>query len=119
MPPDGEKAIADAAAAFGAHPTFKARDHYYKTYGEDAYASEQKDWNSDPRYLKPGVWPAKYGEPPKDQTPQGDSKNPWSAAGWSLTRQGSIVKSLGLEAAQRMAKSAGSFVGATGPARAA
>jgi hypothetical protein len=47
--------------------------------------------------------------------------NPWSSepGKWSVTRQGQVVRALGIEAAQRIAKAAGSYVGATKPAKAA
>ena len=45
--------------------------------------------------------------------------NPWLPDKWSVTRQGQIVRSLGIEAAQRIAKAANSHVGATKPAKAA
>jgi len=41
--------------------------------------------------------------------------NPWSAAGWSVTRQGDVTKSLGVAKAAQIAAAAGSFVGATKP----
>jgi hypothetical protein len=47
------------------------------------------------------------------------ANNPWSAAGWSITRQGQLVKQLGLAAATSIAASASSFIGATKPSRAA
>jgi hypothetical protein len=46
------------------------------------------------------------------------SENPWAAGAWSLTRQGAIYKS-DPALAQRLAKSAGSFIGATKPGKAA
>jgi hypothetical protein len=45
--------------------------------------------------------------------------NPWLAGNWNATRQGQIVRSLGIEAAQRIAKAANSHVGATRPAKVA
>lgn len=45
--------------------------------------------------------------------PTGD--NPWTADNWNMTKQGEVIKTRGREVADRMAKSAGSFVGATGP----
>jgi hypothetical protein len=45
--------------------------------------------------------------------------NPWSAGSWSVTRQGELVRTLGIAKAASIAKAAGSFVGATKPARAA
>lgn len=45
--------------------------------------------------------------------------NPWAPDNFNVTRQGQIVKALGMEAAQRIAKAAGSHVGATRPAKVA
>lgn len=45
--------------------------------------------------------------------------NPWSAEGWNLTKQGSLVRTLGEAKAAQIAKAAGSHLGATKPARAA
>jgi hypothetical protein len=46
----------------------------------------------------------------------GDGKNnPWSADNWSIPRQLSIVKSLGVAKASELAASANSFIGATKP----
>ncbi len=45
--------------------------------------------------------------------------NPWAEGQWNATRQSQIVKALGMEAAQRIAKAASSYVGATKPAKAA
>lgn len=43
-------------------------------------------------------------------------KNPWSAKHWNLTTQGAIVKRHGSATAERMAKAAGTTVGAGKPA---
>ena len=45
--------------------------------------------------------------------------NPWSAAGWNLTKQGQVVKELGEEKAADMAARVGSKLGATKAAKAA
>ena len=41
--------------------------------------------------------------------------NPWSAEGWDSLKQQSIVRSLGPAKASEIARSAGSFLGATSP----
>ena len=43
------------------------------------------------------------------------AKNPWSKAGWSVTRQGQLVRSLGVEKASAMARAVSSHIGATRP----
>ena len=45
--------------------------------------------------------------------------NPWSAAGWNVTKQGALIKSLGIEKASQIAAAVGSKIGATKPAKAA
>jgi hypothetical protein len=52
------------------------------------------------------------------QEKEAAANNPWGP-NWSVTRQGQIVRSLGIEAAQRIAKAANSRIGATKPAKAA
>lgn len=44
-----------------------------------------------------------------------DGTNPWSKAGWNLTRQGQIVREKGSDTAKRMAESVGSSLGAIAP----
>jgi hypothetical protein len=48
-----------------------------------------------------------------------DRENPWSEAGWNLTRQGALVKAMGIEKAASMARAAHSYIGATRPTKAA
>lgn len=66
--------------------------------------------------LAPGKSPkaADTGKAP-DKKPRDLSKNPFSKQGWSITAQGALVKSLGLDKANAIAKSIGSHVGATRP----
>ncbi len=59
-------------------------------------------------------------------TPTGEKKptnkgkdNPWSAENWNITKQGALIKVMGLDGAARMAKAAGSHIGATRPTKAA
>jgi hypothetical protein len=52
------------------------------------------------------------------QEKEAAANNPWGP-NWNATRQGQIVRSLGIEAAQRIAKAAGSYVGAVRPAKVA
>jgi hypothetical protein len=66
---------------------------------------------------------AKPGKPAAgaDDTPteKDERDNPWLPGNWNATRQGQIVRSLGIEAAQRIAKAANSHIGATRPAKVA
>lgn len=45
----------------------------------------------------------------------GDRDNPWRASHWNISRQGQLVKSLGTEAAARIAAAAGCKIGSTRP----
>lgn len=50
------------------------------------------------------------------QSGGGFTNNPWSAEHWNLTEQGQVVKTHGIERANKMAAAAGSKVGAVRPA---
>jgi hypothetical protein len=52
------------------------------------------------------------------QEKEAAANNPWGP-NWNATRQGQIVRSLGVEAAQRIAKAANSYIGAVRPAKVA
>lgn len=68
--------------------------------------------------LRPHWWPPSEGGGAGGGGKGGgmDPKNnPWSAQGWNLTRQGELLRSEGREVAERLAKQAGSFIGATRP----
>jgi hypothetical protein len=49
----------------------------------------------------------------------GGANNPWSAAGWNMTKQGALVRQLGEPKAAEIAAQAGSKIGATHPTKAA
>lgn len=65
--------------------------------------------------IRPHWWPASEGGGAGGSGGGRDGDNPWSAGGWSLTKQGEYIKAHGLAAAQAAAKSVGSAVGATKP----
>lgn len=46
----------------------------------------------------------------------GFAGNPWTAENWNVTKQGGVIREHGREKADQLAKSAGSYVGATKPA---
>lgn len=56
-------------------------------------------------------------ESDKSDDKPSDAKNPWSRAGWSITKQGQMTRKIGVENAQKMAAKVGSFIGATRPAQ--
>lgn len=64
-------------------------------------------------------WPGSKGsgaQPPGGGGGGGDASNPWSAKGWNLTAQAAAVRADRANA-ETMAKQAGSFIGATKPAK--
>lgn len=68
---------------------------------------------------RPHWWPASQGGGANGGGAGGDSSdNPWSAKNWNLTKQGQVIKTQGLAAAEQMAKSVGSYVGASQPTKA-
>lgn len=66
--------------------------------------------------LRPHWWPESEGGGSKGGNGGGfNNKNPWSKEHWNMTEQGNYLKENGADAAGRLAKAAGSYVGATGP----
>lgn len=64
-------------------------------------------------------WPGSKGggaSPPGSGGGGGDASNPWSSKGWNMTKQGEAVKA-DRAGAEALAKQAGSFIGATKPAK--
>lgn len=75
-----------------------------------------KDWLADLQSKRPHWWPASQGGGAGgNDGKQFDGNNPWTKAAWSLTEQGKIIQSKGQEVAERLAKQAGSRIGATKP----
>lgn len=99
-------------------PNLTARGKLVREVGQACYDSLMQRWGAThtTNGVKPGPEPRKD-ENPRSPEGQASQNNPWSAAKWSITRQGEVVKALGLVKAQGIAKAAGSFIGATKPAR--
>lgn len=98
-----------------ANGNLTARSRLVAQLGEAGADERAKEWGlKGIRDFKTG------GKRPGGEQQQRENKkeNPWSAEGWNVTRQGQIAKS-DLALAQRLAKAAGSYLGATKPARAA
>jgi hypothetical protein len=101
-------------SAFG-DGNMTARSRLTKELGEATATERAKEWglkgiaDFKTRGSRPG------GEQQKEK-PKGD--NPWSAENWNVTRQGSVAKA-DFALAQRLAKAAGSYIGATKPAKVA
>jgi hypothetical protein len=109
----------EAIAAFGPERSLTAQGAYVRAHGE-ARAREVAEQYGTTLGGKPGKLPegVKPKAPAEVKLP-GGAKNPWSADAWSVTRQGAVVKALGLEKAQQIAGAAGSHVGAVRPRKVA
>lgn len=60
-------------------------------------------------------WDAPEGGGARGGGPGAGGPNPWTGGNWNVTAQGAYIKKHGLEKATRMAKAAGSHIGATSP----
>lgn len=66
--------------------------------------------------MRPHWWPASEGGGAGGGGgPLGGDANPWSFAGWNLTKQGQVYKEQGAETAASLAKAAGTTVGGLKP----
>ncbi len=79
-----------------------------------------KEWLNDQKEKAPHWWPASVGSGsgPLGQRPGGGyagANNPWSKEGWSITKQGALVKALGEAKAAEVAAQAGCKIGDTKP----
>lgn len=114
--PDDYQKIKEAARATGTRKSalrtdviehYKRGDFTVDTVG--SYLLAQKETR--PHWFK--------GNDGGDGLPKGQREtNPWGpGAQWNVTRQGQLVKSLGIEKASKIAAAAGSHIGATRPAQ--
>ena len=71
-------------------------------------------WLTEQQQIRPHWWPASGGSGAKGGKGGNDfsGTNPWSQAGWNVTKQGQLLRERGVPVAVQMAKSAGSFIGA-------
>lgn len=76
-----------------------------------------KEWLNDMKEKAPHWWPVSQGSGSKGSGPGNVSgaNNPWSKAGWNLTKQGQYVTTNGIDKAKTLAESVGSSIGATKP----
>jgi hypothetical protein len=97
-------------SAFG-DGNMTARSRLMKTLGHAEAEARAKEWG-----LKSLTDTKTRGERPggeaNQEKPKGD--NPWSAEGWNMTKQSQVVRA-DFALATRLAKAAGSYVGATRP----
>lgn len=78
------------------------------------------EWLKELQPKRPHWWPASQGGGAGGSAGTGGgaflgAANPFSHEGWNVTKQGMIIRSQGMEAAERMAKAAGTRVGGTRP----
>ncbi len=75
-------------------------------------------WLADMKTKRPHWWPASEGAGANGSGGKGGAggNNPWSKDHWNITEQGKVIREKGQQAAENLAKAAGSFVGATKPA---
>lgn len=78
---------------------------------------EPKEWAKDMQERRPHWWPPSQGGGSRGgNAPLGrHADNPWSKAGWNLTKQGQYLKQHGEAKAAEAAKSVGSAIGNTKP----
>lgn len=74
-------------------------------------------WIGDMKEKRPHWWPNSQGGGAQGSGNGGgaSSDNPWSKAGWNMTKQGAYVREHGNVKAEQMAKAAGSKIGAAHP----
>lgn len=78
---------------------------------------DPKEWYKDMQEKRPHWWPTSQGGHSRGGgAPLGSSaENPWSRAGWNITKQGQYVRQHGEAKAAEAAKSVGSAMGQTKP----
>lgn len=83
----------------------------HKETGLDAEA-----WLIDQKDKRPHWWPRSVGGGARGGgVSEHGETNPWSPAHWNVTTQGQFIRTHGTEKAERLAKAAGSRIGATRP----
>lgn len=111
-------------AACGSKPTLAARAALRAACivadGPRLYDEILSAWDCSEKTLVPGKNPkavdaSKANEAAIDQRRKDHSGNPFHRSQWNISKQGALVKSLGLEKTNQIAKSVGSHVGATRP----
>lgn len=78
-----------------------------------------KEWLKDQIEKSPHWWPASVGGGSNGSGKGGNvsrANNPWSKAGWNITKQGALVRELGEVKAGEIAAQVGCKIGATKPA---
>jgi hypothetical protein len=116
VPPPFEVSIADVAFI---ENNFAARGKLVNEMGERATLDLAKRYGHETLHSKAqGKRPASLDAPidTTKKSPTADrAANPFSCEGWNLSRQGSLVKSLGLEKTAQIARAVGCKLGDTKP----
>lgn len=76
---------------------------------------EPSAWLGEMKERRPHWWPASQGAGANGGDGKGGGANPWKKDSWSMTEQSRIVREKGEDVAIRMAKAAGSQLGAVRP----
>jgi hypothetical protein len=119
---------AEAIAAFGPTRTLAAQADFLNKHGEAAARDTAAEFGTT-LGGKPGKTPEHFKVEDKSKLP-GNQTNPWANlpenkdahgryTAAAITRQGAVIKGLGVAKAQSIARAAGSFIGATHPNKAA
>ncbi len=104
---EGQTDLESAAFADG---NMTARTRLIKQLGQADADARAKEWG-----LKSIMdFKTRGTRPGGEQKEKPKADNPWSAEGWSVTRQGQVARA-DFALATRLAKAAGSYVGATKP----
>jgi hypothetical protein len=110
-----ENQIADAELAFVGRGNKTAAARLIRELGQaEADRVAQMYGKAHALDNEPGV------APKREQQKRGDSTtehkgNPFSRAGWNVSKQGQLIRSLGIEKASAMARAVGVTIGATKP----
>jgi hypothetical protein len=120
MPATDEQILAEIIDEATLRPTPKAVGRLFKEVGELRAKEILKQAGTDWVRMKPGTKLKLLadGKSTEEEVPRKEGKkNPWSKEFWNVTAQGSVVKAMGIEKAQQIARAAGSYIGATRPAK--
>jgi hypothetical protein len=112
FPREYSESLADKA--FAGRGNLTARGQLVREVGrEEANKIAQTYGLHDVADTRTGQMPRRVDGYEREAQKNGD--NPWSAEKWNVTRQGAIVRAMGVEKAAAIARAAGSVIGATKP----
>ncbi len=111
----GNEQVNLESAAFGGG-NMTARARLIKQIGLADADARAREWGLKSIHDTKTLGERPGGDANKQEKPKGD--NPWSAENWNVTAQGRVAKA-DFALATRLAKAAGSYIGATRPTKAA